>query len=74
MNAKHGSFGRPGDELPPKAQELVNGLHEHLNRDWSMSNGWIAVRTWETPEVYRIVVARVAHETEWAYADRGGAK
>ena len=72
MNAKHGSFGRPGDELPAKAQELVNGLREHLNRDWSMADGWIVVRAWETPEVYRIVVARVAHETEWAYADRGG--
>ena len=74
MNPKHGSFGRPGDELPPNVRQLVDGLNEHLNRDWSMSGGWIAVRTWETPEVYRIVVARVAHETEWAYADRGGAK
>jgi hypothetical protein len=70
MTTKHGSFGRPGDALPSKVQELVDGLHEHLNRDWSMSGGWIVVRTWDTPEHYSIVVARVEHETELVYVDR----
>lgn len=70
MTAKHGSFGRPGHTLPPQVQDLVDGLHEHLNRDWSMSGGWIVVRTWETPEHYSIVVARVEHETELVYVDR----
>ena len=64
---KHGSFGRPGDAL---LQELIDGLHEHLNRDWSMSGGWIVVRTSETPEHYSLVIARVENETELVYVDR----
>jgi hypothetical protein len=70
MTTKHGSFGRPGDELPEQAHELIGGLHEHLDRDWSMSGGWIAVRVWDTPNYYSVVVGRIEHETRLVYCDR----
>ena len=70
MTTKHGSFGRPSDGLPAVAESLIHDLHEHLNRDWMMSGGWIAVRTWDTPEHYSIVVARVEHQTKLVYVDR----
>ena len=68
-DTKHGTFGRPSG-LPEPVQRRIDWLHEHLDEDWIMGGGWIAVRVWETPEHYAIVVARVERETELVRVDK----
>lgn len=67
---RSGSHGRPAAALPLRVQALVDAMHDSLDRDWSMSDGWLVMRAWETPGAYSVVVARIEHETELVEVDR----
>jgi hypothetical protein len=52
--------GKPDQHV----QALVNRLMRSKDDDWTQTGGLIAVRCYEDPSRYRIVVARVVYETE----------
>lgn len=67
---RSGSHGRPAAALPLRVQALVDAMHESLDHDWSMTDGWLVMRAWETPTVYSVFVARIEHESEFVEVDR----
>jgi hypothetical protein len=56
--------------VPLGVSMLAVRLHEEADTDWLMTAGWLVMRCWETPTEYRIVYARVAHETGTYEVDR----
>jgi hypothetical protein len=73
-DVKRGTHGRPSgdatDGVPLGVSMLAMRLHEEADTDWLMTAGWLVMRCWETPTEYRIVYARVAHETGTYEVDR----
>lgn len=66
---RSGSHGRPAAALPLRVQALVDAMHESLDHDWSMTDGWLVMRAWETPTVYSVVVARIEHVSDFVEVD-----
>ena len=71
---KRGAHGQPSkdatDGVPLGVSMLAMRMHEEADTDWMMTGGWLVMRCWETPTEYRIVYARVAHETGTYEVDR----
>lgn len=55
--------------VPDDVQRIIE-LVERDRADWAMAGDLIAVRCHDDPNSYRIVVARVVHETEELDADK----
>ena len=49
--------------VPVNYKAMIDRLQEG-DLDWTQSGGLIAVRCFEDPRSYRIVVAKIVHETE----------
>lgn len=57
-----GSF-RPEGSAKPHA-DMIRRIRED-DVDWVQDGGMIAVRCWESPSSYNIVIARVEYQTEY---------
>lgn len=61
VKIKEGRFPEKGTE-----DEVVNRMLRHMlddaDVDWFRVEDYIAVRCWECPETFRIVVAKIVHD------------
>jgi hypothetical protein len=68
-----GRHGRPeeGNGVPVSVRRMGERLHLDLDYDWSISEGWLVMRQWESPTTYRLVYARLVEESRATHISRG---